>query len=130
MASEAKLACIAGAIFIAIDSLCSYTVINRWIRRWWKAMAAPDASQEELEKSISGISMRIVGMIHILIQVQPVMFCCYAPSRPACLCCVSGRQALTLAPVMACRLSTQGVHAECCKPHVQLGLSMHEYLHI
>ncbi|CAL5222723.1 g5127 [Coccomyxa viridis] len=58
-----------GAIFIAIDSLCSYTVINRWIRRWWKAMAAPDASQEELEKSISGISMRIVGMIHILIQV-------------------------------------------------------------
>ena len=78
-------ACVAGAIFIAIDSLCSYTVINRWIRRWWKAMAAPDASQEELEKSISGISMRIVGMIHILIQVQHATRQPHSPLDLACL---------------------------------------------
>lgn len=67
--SELELPCSAGAIFIAIDSLVSYTVINRWIRRRWKELAAPGASQEELEKSIPMISMRIVGMIHILIQV-------------------------------------------------------------
>ena len=67
---QSELRCIAGAIFIAIDTLVSYTFISRWIRRRWKELAAPGASQEELDKSVPMISMRIVGMIHILIQVQ------------------------------------------------------------
>ena len=61
---------IAGAIFIAIDSLVTYTPINLWIRRRFRELAAPGVPKEDVEKAVPQISMRIVGMIHILIQVR------------------------------------------------------------
>ena len=66
---------IAGAIFIAIDSLVTYTPINIWIRRRFRELAAPGVPKEDVEKAVPQISMRIVGMIHILIQVRN---CCDA----------------------------------------------------
>ena len=97
-----KLRCVAGAIFIAIDSLISYTSISRWVRRRWKELAAPGASQEELDKSVPMISMRIVGMIHILVQVQQATCPAHCPPHPADeptrLYHVARRQAPSLGP--------------------------------
>ncbi|CAK0783749.1 hypothetical protein CVIRNUC_006948 [Coccomyxa viridis] len=58
-----------GAIFIAIDSLVTYSSIKRWIRREWAKLAAPGVPKEDIEKAVPQIAMRIVGMIHILIQI-------------------------------------------------------------
>jgi hypothetical protein len=66
---------VAGAIFIAIDSLVTYTPISLWIRRHFRELAAPGVPKEDVEKAVPQISMRIVGMIHILIQVHS---CCNA----------------------------------------------------
>lgn len=66
----------AGAVFVAVDTYVTYGPPRHWMQRKFRSWAKPGMSQEDVDSAVPHASTRIVGALHILIQVcfvQPIL---------------------------------------------------------
>ena len=67
----------AGALFIAADAFFTYGQPQRWIQRLFRRAAHPSMQRADVDRAVPHASTRIVGALHILIQVGAP--CCSIP---------------------------------------------------